>query len=379
MSSATLFDVVHKREITALKLTNTITSGGSKFWHYFDAPADITNKCLRIGYYVDSSQSDVLGRIDVFVGSGASGEPGTSSRATSYIRYTEPGCSGWRFLCLAIDKFVDEAGDNFDPTNVTCIGFRTYVHQGETGPFDLYVSDLDFCENMKKPGVVIIVDNFNSSVPAMADYAASKGVKLNLSIIPGVIGGTWGGQTQATLEQIQSAARQGHFIWNHTMNHITTDISYKQTCDEVTEASKWMEKNGFSRGAFCVSNPSSFYNDKRNDAYFGINTDIVYHHWTQYSNPETSDKILVSFPYFPAERMLNISVLDWNDWKQSRKDACIASAAAAMASGGVAVLGFHGTAWEENADLWKELVDDLAAVSGIYFYGIDELVEGTYY
>jgi hypothetical protein len=50
-----------------------------------------------------------------------------------------------------------------------------------------------------------------------------------------------------------------------------------------------------------------------------------------------------------------------------------------MTSSGIAVLGFHGTAWETDADLWKELIDDLAEINGIYFYGIDELVEGTYY
>lgn len=76
----------------------------------------------------------------------------------------------------------------------------------------MYISNFSVVRNLLKPGVITIIDNFDASVPAMADYAYSKGVKLNLSIVPNWIGGS----NSATLEEINRIKKTGTlYIQSH--------------------------------------------------------------------------------------------------------------------------------------------------------------------
>ena len=52
----------------------------------------------------------------------------------------------------------------------------------------------------------------------------------------------------------------------------------------------------------------------------------------------------------------------------------------AMTYGGIAVIGFHGTYWSlyNDGEKWKEYIDAIADIEGVYHYGLDEIINGQF-
>ena len=280
---------------------------------------------------------------------------------------------GWYHFCVCPKDMLQGVGNSFDITNVTAIGF----HCSYQGTIKIYVNEISVVNQMLQPGIINIVDNFDVNVPDMADYATSKGVKLNLSIIP-----NWIGTAQsASLEEINRCKRDGHFIFNHTFNHITDTTNYteKQIVQEITKANSWMLKNGFARGSKCISNPSAMFPFAKYKAYMESPAEIIYHHWT--TMPSTGK--LVYYPFYPMSRLLTISALDSNSTTPEEAQQTLARMKAAIdeaeALGGIAVIGSHGTFWTaDDGVAWKELIDYIATKTNMANYGIDDILEGNY-
>ena len=277
--------------------------------------------------------------------------------------------------CINPVLIKESSGSSFDATSVTTIGFQMIYTTPVSAEINIDVIQLDVVDGLSKPGVVLVVDNFESSVVDMAEYAATKGVKLNLSVIPNWIGGA-----SASLAEIQRVKRLGHLIFNHTWNHNTGSETYAETSEGIFKADNWMVRNGMARGSKFVSNPSAYYNNIRYKAQMDSEALVVYHNWTPYPNGETGNgKYLITYPYYPAERFLNIGGLDWNNFTSDRLNYFKALAGAAITNKGIAVIGFHDAAWDADDGVsWKAFIDYVAEIQGIYFYGIDEIVEGLY-
>lgn len=367
-----IYDEVYQIDRQSVELTST---DRARFISPFNIGVDFTTNVLRGSFCIQKDYPvEHIGVFDIELYS--NNLINADNRATFQIYYGNMSDadynaryvrSGWFHFCVNPDALIKTAnrGFNFDITNVTHVG----VHPFHTKnlPLKVFVGDFSVVRKLLKPGVVTIVDNFDASVPAMADYAYSKGVKLNLSIVPNWIEK---GSGSATLEEINRIKRQGHFIFSHTFDHITdtSDMTELQIVEEITKGAEWMQNNGFNRGKFVVSNPSAMFPLAKYEAYMESPLQMLYHHWVSCPSG-VSNGILLYYPYYPMSRLLNISSLD-------KCDDAILIAGKAKEKGGIAVNGYHGTFWSaDGGTQWKKYIDAIAELD-VKHYGIDELIEG---
>lgn len=296
--------------------------------------------------------------------------------ATQYPEYNPVfNRNGWFCLCAFLpscDGQGVEVGQSFDPTNVT--GFGVYLVNSRNLPVTVHIERMDFLDVvMTKPGIVTIIDNFNPQVPAMADYAYSKGVRLNLSIIPGYYEGAPGAPTCASKEEIARLAAQGHFIWNHTWSHPNfNDITVPQIHDQINLAERWMQLNGYGEGKRIVSIPSARFNTRSCNAALDTNVEMFFHSWVREAKQ-------VYIPFAPVARLLPTTWLDTDALAAGMSGADIATVALkCLTYNGLTVIGFHGTYITNEGggmENWQAYIDAIAA-SDAYHYGLDEILEG---
>lgn len=311
----------------------------------------------------------------------------TDKRAIMQIQYENPSDSvpdynliydrtGWFHVATnPVPNFnASTKGANFDPTNVTKVGIQFSKVSADIRTIDLY--KIAFIEPMLKPGIITIVDNFNVSVPAMADYAHSKGVRLNLSIIPGFYEGEPSAPVCASKEELDRIASQGHCIFNHTYTHPNfNDLTTLEINDQVNLAELWMQNNGYEKCAKVISVPSARFNSNSYRALINTNAKAIFHTWN------IAGKMW--YPFYPCTRCVDDSALDTSF--ASDVNAAIQIAQNAIAYGGIAVIGFHGTYWTLYPDAqgnyggkWKEYIDAIAAIPDVYHYGLDEIINGQF-
>lgn len=307
----------------------------------------------------------------------------TSRRAICVVQYEAAATQGynadfvrcgWFLLSYHIPSSYNSVGTNFDPTNVTAVGIRVATDSASIAR-SVDVAGINFVEPMLRPGIITIVDNFNPSVPAMADYAYSKGVRLNLSIIPGFYAGDPDAPECASLSELQRIAGQGHFIFNHTYTHQNfNDLTTKQIADEINKAELWMQQNGFEQGAKCISVPSARFNTDSYNALMRTNAESVFHVWSTHGTYMKK----VWYPYYPNGICIDTCMLDTTMGQDMQKAIDIAENA--IAKGGIAVIGFHGTYWTlyNSGEKWKAYIDAIAEIQNVYHYGIDEIVNGQF-
>ena len=283
--------------------------------------------------------------------------------------------NGWFCICAFLPSHEGsglDVGESFDPTNVT--GFGVHLINSRSLPVTLHIERMDFLNDvMTKPGIVTIIDNFNSQVPTMADYAYSKGVRLNLSIIPGYYEGDPDAPACASKEEIARLAAQGHFIWNHTWSHPNfNSITVPQIHDQINLAERWMQLNGYGEGKRIVSIPSARFNTRSCNAALDTNVEMFFHSWVR-------QKKQVYIPFAPVNRLLPTTWLDSDALDAGMGGADIATVALkCLTYNGLTVVGFHGTYLTSEGgglDEWKAYIDAIAA-SNAYFYGLDEILEG---
>ena len=282
---------------------------------------------------------------------------------------------GALYLCNFIEAMCTTKGASFDATNVTGVGFHLFHNSGSKRGIDIV--KCGFVEPMLRGGCITVVDNFNLSVPKMCDYAYSKGVRLNVSVIPNSIDGD-NGIVSASKEELARIAKQGHCIINHTFNHNSSPtLSNIEVFDEITKAINWLDANGYVTGASIVSVPSAALPTAKADAFIDSSADAIYHIWTK----DNSSK--VSIPYYPVTRMLDISQVDNNPQTAIQADnvatSMIANVNLARDKKGICVNGFHGTFWDaDNGVAWKKYIDGIASISDMYHYGIDDIINGRF-
>lgn len=379
VSNSEVYDFVHRKYVKSIttKVLTTALSSNNKIYTKLSESVDVTNRCVRYSLLIDDEVDlTKLSQIKLILGSGSIN---SNVRCTSVIwrngADADHTYGGIVAGCINPVLLSHSSGTSFDPTSVDTIGFQIEYTTPVSAEIKIDVIQLDIVDGLSKPGIVLVVDNFEPSVVNMAEYAATKGVKLNLSVIPNWIGGS-----SASLDDIQRIKRLGHLIFNHTWNHNIGLETYAETSEGIFKADNWMIRNGMARGSKFVSNPSAFYNNIRYKAHMDSEALMVYHHWTPYPYGETGNGIyLISYPYYPAERFLNISGLDWNDFTPERLSYFKSLAEVAVSNKGIAVIGFHDSSWDVDGGIsWKNFIDYIAEIQGIYFYGIDEIVEGLY-
>lgn len=362
----------------------TSVSGNGLAYYEFDSAVNANQKALLfeicIGEYDDTTPPSGDVAVEMYSGSGRS----STYKASFVIQGNTIDSSynpvynhnGWFIACLFFPSVDDSrlmtVGAKFDPTNVTAVGVHPYNTNSKTNT--VYVADLAFVNPMQKPGICTIIDNFGVSVPAMADYAYSKGVRLNLSIIPGFYAGERSAPTCASKAELDRVAQQGHCIWNHTWTHaILNKLSYGQVHDQVNLAETWMQINGYGDFKEFVSNPSARFNTATCNALLETNIKMLFHKWVGSPN-------CVYIPYYPTLRCIPTTVLD-QEVSTTMSGTDIGTVAQkAITYGGITVVGFHGTYWElDNGVSWKAYIDKIASIQNIYHYGLDEIYNGQWY
>lgn len=379
-----IYDEVYQEMRDVVPLTST---SNGRFYRAFSSAVDFTTNVLRLSYCIEKGFNPVNMR-NLVLELHSDNVIDSGHRAVFYLQQAGADAdwnsqyvrSGWFHICIGPNSAIigSNRGSSFDITRVTHIGFHIYIASGY--PITVYAGEISVVRCLLKPGIINIVDNFNANVPYMADYAYSKGVKLNLSIVPNWIGTN----TSAPLSEINRIKRQGHLIFNHTWNHIadTSSLTEAEIVEEITKANTWMLQNGFARGAKCISIPSAMFPFAKYKAYMESPAEIIYHHWTTYSEPSDGHSVLY-YPYAPMQRLLNISSLDSGSSTAEQAQTSLAKMKIAIDDaetfGGIAVIGSHGTFWSaDNGVAWKELIDYIASKTALISYGIDDLLEGNF-
>lgn len=298
-------------------------------------------------------------------------------RAETYIQYAE-GNNQWTkdfarkglfYLCQFPAEILRTKGVNFNVNNITGIGFHVYHPAATTR--SIKIAKVAFVVPLQVGGCITIVDNFDVNVPAMCDYAYSKGVKLNVSVIPNSIkgGNAIISASKAELDRIKA---QGHTIINHTYNHLTfNDLTNVGITDEIVKSENWMEKNNYTKGSRILSIPSARFNMESYRATINTNVQGIYHNWT-FTNSGGTNLNKIMCPYYPTTRFIDTSSLD-------KLDEAITLCNKAVQYKGIVVNGYHGTFWsKDNGVSWKAYIDDISQIQGLKHYGIDEILEGKF-
>lgn len=367
-----VYDDVHKQEIKAIKYTS---KNNGRIILPLEQSVDMTSNVIRGSICIEKNY-DTANLSHLIVEVYSNGIIDSAHRALMYIQQGQLNSeynaqyvrAGWFHFNFCPDANIsqNDRGSSFDITNITHLGIHAY--HNVSIPLTIYVGDFSVTTPLLKAGVVTIIDNFDASVPNMADYAFSKGVRLNLSIIPNWIGT----DASATFAEIERIKNQGHLIINHTWNHIidTTSLSKADIVEEIIKSSEWMIKHGFARGARIVSNPSAMFPTNKYMAYMESPADIIYHHWTTMRNGGT-DGTTLHYPFSPMGRLLNITTLD-------KCEEAIAAVLLAKSKGAIAVNGYHGRYWSEDGGVnWKRYIDRISELD-VHHYTIDELLEGDF-
>lgn len=355
-------------------MTITSTSGNGRAFCNLDTPVNSNLNALLFEFCINYPDSTVPGNVVIELWSGTIRDAAHKRSITFQLSGNNVFYrNGWHQACIFFSsaKSFIVNGTSFDETAVTAVGLQLNNTNGVA--YSVSVARMDFVPAMKKPGIVTVVDNFGVSVPAMADYAHSKGVRLNLSIVPGAYTGAPGAPVCATKAELDRIASQGHCIWNHTYTHqVLNNLTFAQIQDQINLAEQWMEENGYGKNCDFLSIPSASFNTETSDAVFESNVRTIFHNWC-YNNQ------MVYVPYGPVMRTLPVTLLDSFARQEGKTPADIASVAAKCVTyNGLAVIGFHGTYWElDNGDSWKAYIDAIAEL-GVYHYGIDELVAGRW-
>lgn len=347
----------------------------TKVIYKFSEATNLTRKVICGSIYIDESISNTahLGELYVRIYSNNALDYGHC--ASIRIQFAGSGNelyqrTGWFHFCVSCEANCYDKGASFDITQATMIAIHN-VHNTATA-VSFGIGRFSIVDGLKKGGVVMMIDNFNPNVPAMADYISSKGLKATLSIVPGWIGND---TLHGTLDQINACAAQGHLIVNHTWEHIiSNDQTYEDIQKQIRTADEWMISNGFVRGSKIVSNPSAAHDLNKYIAYMDSPAIMIYHHWTTMGSGEN---FTLYYPYAPMSRLLNITSLESNG-----VDYMIAAVNKAIEVGGIAVLGWHGTWFDKvNGESdFKRLVDHIASLSNeLNCYNVDDLLEGAYY
>lgn len=386
-----LQDYVEVRPLTSTN--NTSSYDGARFTKQLSQAVDMTTNVLRGAIYqdIDYTPSDV-DKMNVSLYSDGQIDANHRMYCTLSARSNDANYNrtGWFHFCLNIPLMGYYGGTLFDITNVTHIGFNINHAAGTT--INLAVTEFDILPCLTKPGILTVVDNFNPNVPAMAEYAASKGVRLNLSIIPNWIDN--GDVNSGTLQEVYDAAKQGHYIINHTWNHqIYGGQSALEVFEQINKADRWMIERGLCRGSKVLSNPSAAFDNSKYKAYFASQAAMVFHHWCPFFVPSvrpSSDvgagdtKCILYYPYKGMNRLLNISLLDSSFASDFSKlvPSALLGANAAIDFGGILVCGFHGYGttyggYMPDDTIWKAYIDAISELD-IHHYTIDELLEGAF-
>ena len=341
----------------------------------YDLPSriDMSKKVVCGSIYLDEDIANTATMGETYVKIYSGGINDTAHSLFVRIQFAGRGNeayqrTGWFHFCVCPQANAYSKGASFDIADV----HRIAIHQVHTSASVQFgIGDFYIVDGMQKGGVVMLIDNFNPNVPAMADYIASKGLKATLSIVPSWIGND---NLHGTLEQINKCAADGHFIINHTWTHnISNDQTAEDIFDEISKADKWMVRNGFARGSKIVSNPSAAHDLNKYRAYMDSEALMIYHHWTTMGK---DNNFTLYYPYYPMSRLLNITSLE-----SDGVEYMINAVDKAVEVGGIAVLGWHGT-WYDKANGeadFKRLIDHIASLgSECTCYLVDDLIEGAY-
>lgn len=373
-----IFDEVNKCYRKSIKMNCYPLASGNNYSIFsatLSSPVNIKTTSMVGSIYLDPAIADAdRGSILIRLYSGGN----TANSATIYLWYLVDSSAGrtlysrnyWYHFAINAYAAINSKTSGFDETDVTGVAI-IYQNGYDTSPF-IAISDFGFVNTLHKPAISIVVDNYNPSVPDMADYAASKGVKLTTTIVPSYIGGAG----SASLERIKDGKLQGNIIGNHTWSHQASMTTEAEYVDEIVKAERYMLANGFARGCKFVSVPSATFNNLKYIAYCQTDAQMIYHNWIK--GPSS----IVDYPFYPCQREHNITVVDNNPATPEAAAAVVVTMKSniqdAITYKGMAVLGFHGTFWEaDNGVAWKDLIDYISELSNVDIVTVDELIEGT--
>lgn len=372
-----IFDEVNNEVLSCIKFNCYPLASGSSYSEFkasLSSAVNIKTTAMCGSIYLDPTIADAdRGSILIKLYSGNS----NSNSATIYLWYLVNSEAGrtlysrnyWYHFAINAYAAINNKTSGFDETNVTDVSI-VYQNGYGTSPY-IATTGISFVEQLHKPAISLVVDNYNPSVPYMADYAASKGIKLTTTIVPSYIGGAG----SANLDRINDGKLQGNLIGNHTWSHQSSLGTEKAYIEEIQKAENYMLNNGFIRGCKFVSVPSATFNNLKYLAYCKTNAQMIYHNWIK------GPQALVDYPYYPCQREHNITIVDNNPSTPEAAAAVVASMKnniqEAILYNGLVVFGFHGTFWEaDNGVAWKDLIDHIASLSGVSVVTADDLIEG---
>ena len=383
-----VYDEIYKCDRTCVKVNRTISSGRAWITTNTKSPININNCHVSLSFAIGlDTQDDERPIVAIVLFSGDYNDAKHRAILRVYYGAIANYRNGFFHMNLAIKPLLnqwhsDMIGSQFDAENVTSVGICTLSGSQSA---NVYLSNLEFRENITKGGCLIVIDNMNENVPLMADYAKSKGIECSLSIIPYFI---ITGKTHSSLDVVKRLKDDGHFIFNHTFSHnISANMTYDEVMQDYEKAARWMIRNGFKDDSRILSNPSAAYPTTRYLAQMNSSVKMIYHHW---AGEGLTDKYMISYPEYPMTRLLNITALDSQvkiDNVQEGIGYMVESVRQAVECGGLAVLGFHGESWDNrlkdatypnNGDGWKALIDQLSQIENVTFYTIEDILEGLY-
>ena len=378
-----VYDVFDNVNNVTVKAVKGISTNDGALYCDLSSAVDATQYAFQFSLLLDPEfdvNTSLNGRgvfIVMYSGSGRS----SNNRWTQEIQTETGGAEwdsvynrdGWWHMTVCPDSCPGGwVGGSFDMTAVTAVGVKVAHASGTTRGF--YISNMSFVPRMQRPGIVTIIDNFDPNVPAMADYAYSKGVTLNLSIIPGFYEGDNDAPTCASLSELERVAEQGyHFIWNHTWSHrVSNNLTEPQLFDQINYPQAWMNRKGYeySRGSRFISVPSAKFNTASCNSFLKTNAEMIFHAWVK--------KGQIFIPYYPGLRQLQTTVLDTDEVGTGAGTTLAGYAENAITYGGLAIIGFHGTFWaRDDGDSWKEYIDAIAELD-THHYTIEEIYKGMW-
>jgi peptidoglycan/xylan/chitin deacetylase (PgdA/CDA1 family) len=105
-----------------------------------------------------------------------------------------------------------------------------------------------FTRATRTPRHCIVLDDGKSTAFQVACYMAAKGVRATFYVIPSYVGRS----AFMTLAQLKELQAMGHLIANHSYAHLewsTGPMTLAARVADILDGSKWLEDNGFARGA----------------------------------------------------------------------------------------------------------------------------------
>ena len=250
---------------------------------------------------------------------------------TDYFTVTMDGLArrpGWRTSIVPLNRATTGAGS---PSWQTITAVRVRMLTDSTASLPAVTFDqVSFIEPfVTKPTLAITLDDAVTTQREFFAYLASKHVPFTLYMCPARIG-TAGYITVAELRRLQAS---GVLIGNHAWNHefwVTDSMAWPSIKRSVTRATEWMVENGFGEGARLFANPGGTANWKDHEI-----TDALLGTYL--------DQMRATGEYYnPRHHQLYRTDLLFTQQFDSH-DTTVLTDLAAAGSGGIAVVGFHGT------------------------------------